>query len=214
MSVPIPIDNQPISATFFKEGKWLTDFITPDALEIQELYGEITEGIVLLEDKIAAVHNWVGSLKYRKFIRGKLWIEGESSVQSDLWNTPSITARIGVGNCANKSFLLCSLLRNELSSSQVYCVLGNLYNGKPGGHAWVQVNLGQDYIIESTRADVASLVPVAAAERYEVVHLFNDKTVQVIKGVTVMEPFSACFSTWLKDYLDWGYIEDHRSEVL
>ncbi|KKM02755.1 hypothetical protein LCGC14_1781230, partial [marine sediment metagenome] len=97
---------------------------------------------------------------------------------------------------------------------QVYCVLGNLYNGKPGGHAWVQVNLGQDYIIESTRADVASLVPVAAAERYEVVHLFNDKTVQVIKGVTVMEPFSACFSTWLKDYLDWGYIEDHRSEVL
>ena len=39
------VDDQPIAATFFGEGKWLTSFITPDALEIQELYKELTQGL-------------------------------------------------------------------------------------------------------------------------------------------------------------------------
>jgi len=206
------IDDQPISATFFGEGKWLTDFITPKAIDVQELHDSLTQKAVALEDRIARLHQWVGNqVRYKRFIRGKMIIEGKTSVQNDLWNLPSVTARLRVGNCANKSFLLTSLLRNELSPSQVYCVLGNLYNGKAGGHAWVQVKYDDDeYIIESTRADVPLLVPVGAAPRYEAVHLFNDEEAYAIEGRTVMEPFTACFSTWLRDYLDWSYIESQR----
>lgn len=211
MSQPVEIDDQPISATFFGEGKWLTDFITPDALEIQLLYQEITEGIKNLEERLTALHDWVGSLKYKKFIKGKVWIDGKTSVQTDLWNMPSITARIGVGNCSNKSFLLCSLLRQELSADEVHCVLGNLYNGKPGGHAWCMLNIkGGEYIMESTRADVPSLVPAYSTERYEAVHLFNDKSVKAYLDRTVMEPFADCYSTWLVDYLDFAYIEGRK----
>jgi transglutaminase-like putative cysteine protease len=206
------IDDQPIASTFFGEGKWLTDFITPEAIDVQELHADLTANIRTLDDRIVALHGWVASeVQYRKFIRGKLSIEGKVSYQEDLWNTPSITSKIKVGNCANKSFLLASLIRQELSSKQVYAVLGNLYNGKVGGHAWVQVRLGgHDYIVEPTRDDIPVFVPVASAERYEAVHLFNDQEVYVIEGRTVMEPYTACFSTWLSDYLDMAYIEGRK----
>jgi len=207
-----PIDDQPIAATFFGEDKWLTDFVTPDAIDVQELHSQLTKNINTLEERIAALHQWVASqVKYRKFVRGKLTIEGHSSFQDDLWNTPSITSRVKVGNCANKSFLLTSLIRQELSPNEVKCVLGNLYNGKAGGHAWVQVRLhGADYIVEPTHPDVPIFVPVTAAQRYEAVHLFNDQEIYAIEGKTVMEPFTACFSTWLSDYLDWAYIERRK----
>lgn len=208
----IAIDDQPISATFFGEGRWLTDFITPNAIDIKELHKDLTEGIASLDEKIAALHNYVASqIRYTRFVKGKLWVEGKSSVQDDLWSLPSITARVKVANCANKAFLLCSLLRQDMPSSQVHAVLGNLYNGKPGGHAWVSCKLGGiDYIIETTRADVPALVPASSADRYEAVHLFNDETAYAIEGRTVMEPFTACFSTWLSDYLDWAYIEGRK----
>jgi len=208
----IAIDDQPISATFFGEGRWLTDFVTPDAIDIKELHKDLTEGIASLDEKIAVMHGYVASqIRYKRFIKGKLWVEGKSSVQDDLWNLPSITARVKVGNCANKAFLLCSLLRQDMSSSQVHAVLGNLYNGKPGGHAWVEAKLGgQDYIIEATRADVPALVPASSADRYEAVHLFNDETAYAIEGRTVMEPMTECYSTWLSDYLNWAYIEGRK----
>ena len=150
-------------------------------------------------------------VKYKQFIKGKIWIEGKSSVQDDLWNMPSVTYHVRVGNCANKAFLLTSLVRQEMPENKVYCVLGNLYNGKPGGHAWVKVILNSaDYIMETTRSDVPSLVLAGIADRYEAVHLFNDQTVYAIEGRTVLEPFTACYSTWLKDYLDWSYIEGRK----
>ena len=208
----IAIDDQPISATFFGEGRWLTDFVTPNAIDIRGLHKDLTQGITNLEDKIVALHNFVASqIRYTRFVKGKLWVEGKSSVQDDLWNMPSLTARLKVGNCANKAFLMTSLLRQDMPSGQVYAVLGNLYNGKAGGHAWVQVNLGgQDYVIETTRADVEPLVLASIATRYEAVHLFNDETAYAIQGMTVMEPMTACFSTWLSDYLDWAYIEGRK----
>jgi len=115
-----------------------------------------------------------------------------------------------VHNCANKAFLLTSLLRRELASDKAYCVLGNLYNGKPGGHAWCQAKLGGiDYILEATRQDVP-MVPVALAERYEAVHLFNDEQIFAIEGKTLMLPMTKCYSTWLKDYLNWTYIKSQK----
>jgi len=210
-----PIDNQPIAATFFGEGKWLSDFITPEAIDVKELHSHIIgDSSATSEDTIAGLRRWVASqIQYKRFIKGRIWIEGKVSTQDDLWNLPSVTSRVGVGNCANKSFLLASLIRQELLPNQVYCVLGNLYNGKPGGHAWIQVRLhGADYIVESTREAVPDFVPVTAAERYEAVHLFNDKEIYSIEGKTVMEPYTACYSTWLEDYLSWSYIESKRGQ--
>ena len=208
----ISIDDQPIESTFFGEGKWLSEFITPGNLEIGSLYDEITKGVTNQEEKIKACWHWVASkVKYKSFIKGKLQIENRVSVQHDLWCDPSTVARIKIGNCANKAFLLTSLLRNELPSSQVYCVLGNLHNGHAGGHAWVECKLNNiNYIVESTRPDVHPLVLAAATPRYESVHYFNDECAYAIEGRTVMEPFTACYSTWLKDYLDWGYIEGRK----
>ena len=121
---------------------------------------------------------------------------------------PSVTAHVKVGNCANMSFLLTSLVRQEMPEDKVYCVLGNLHNGKPGGHAWTEVKLGSnDYIMEATKSDVPPLVLARVADRYEAVHLFNDKEVLSIEGRTVMTPYAECYSTWLSDYLDWSYIE-------
>jgi len=209
------IDDQPIESTFFGEGKWLSEFITPGNLEIGNLYREITMGAISQEERIKACWQWVASkVRYKSFIKGKLQIENRVSVQHDLWCDPSIVARIRVGNCANKAFLLTSLLRNELPPDRVYCVLGNLYNGKAGGHAWTEVKLNdRNYISESTKSDVPPLVLAAKASRYEAVHYFNDQYAYAVEGRTVLVPFTACYSEWLSSYLDWSYIKSQRDGV-
>jgi hypothetical protein len=208
----IQVDNQPIAASFFGEGQWLTDFITPNALDVQSLYQQLTEGISGSQERIITCWQWVASqVKYVKFVKGYLWVNGRSSVQKDYWSPPSLTLQTLVGNCAVKSFLLCSLLRNELPPDQVYCTLGNLYNGKTGGHAWVTLNLdGEEYVMESTTPTAPPLVPISAANRYEPVHYFNDQVVQVVEGKSQILPYTLCYSTWLADYLKWAYIERER----
>jgi hypothetical protein len=208
----IPIDNQPIAASFFGEGQWLTDFITPGAQDIQGLYQQLTQGISGSEERIIACWKWVTSqVKYVKFVKGWIWVNGRSSVQRDYWQPPSLTIQTRVGNCAVKSFLLCSLLRNELSPDQVYCALGNLHNGKSGGHAWCILKLGdEEYVMESTTPTAPPLVPISAATRYEPFHFFNDKSIFAVEGNTQIMPYTLCYSTWLADYLNWAYIERQR----
>jgi hypothetical protein len=212
VSSVIPIDNQPIAASFFGQGQWITDFITPGAQDIQALFQQLTEGINNSMERIITCWQWVASqVKYVRFVKGWLWINGRSSVQKDYWQPPSQSIQTRVGNCATKSFLLCSLLRNELPADQVYCTLGNLYNGKTGGHAWCTLKLGdEEYIMESTMPTAPPLVPISATKRYEAVHFFNDKNVFAVEGKTQILPYTLCFSTWLSDYLDWAYIEAQR----
>lgn len=203
----LPIDDQPISATFFDEGRWLSDFVTPDEPDIIKLWQKITKGLYTSGDRITACWDWVANqVKYKNFIRAEIKIEGKYSFQDDFWQTPAMCAKTLVGNCCNKAFLLASLLRNELESDQVYCVLGNLFNGTEGGHAWVEVDIGSCcYIVEATRNDVPMII-TDQAERYQPVHYFNDKGVLAVPGRTVMTPFQACYSDWLRDYLQWSYI--------
>jgi len=208
----VPIDNQPIDATFFGEGRWLTNFITPNALGVQALFHDLTKGIADSRSRIIACWQWVASnIRYVTFVRGKTQIGDKVSVQNDLWLDPTTTIQVAQGNCAVKSFLLTSLLRNELPEDAVYCVLGNLHNGKPGGHAWVKLTLNNDdFYMESTMPTAPPLVPVNVAQRYEAVHFFNDQKVFAIEGKTQLVPFALCYSTWLQDYLDWSYIESQR----
>jgi len=208
----IPIDDQPMDATFFGEVRRLTSFITPNSLEVQRLYKALTKDIDNNIDKLKACWKWVASqVKYVEFVKGKLLINGKTSWQNDLWTLPETTINTRVGNCAVKSFLLTSLLRNELSADQVYCALGNLYNGKPGGHAWVAVNMLEEYIMETTTPSAPALVPASIAKRYQAVHYFNDDQIYAVEGKTQLVPMTACFSTWLSKYLNWAYIESQRS---
>lgn len=207
------IDDQPISATFFGEGKWLTSFITPQALEVKELYEKLTEAIDDSDDKILACWNWVANeIKYVRFVKAKIWVEGHSSSQKDYWQAPSQLIQTRVGNCVNKALLLTSLLRNEISTERVFCVLGNLcQEGNSGGHSWVELRYNSHgYILESTRGDMQPMVNSDVANIYEPVIYFNDKEVSAIEGRTVLEPFTAVYATWLKDYLDWVFIEGNK----
>lgn len=209
----ITIDNQPVVAGFFGEGRWLTDWITPEALEVQQLHENLTKNIIDTRERLTALWKWVASqVKYVRFVKGKAWISGKVSVQDDLWQDPATVIRTRIGNCSNKSFLLASLVRNELPAEQVYCVLGNLYTEEPGGHAWVQVSLNDsNYIMESTTDKVPPLVLQETATRYEAVHYFNDKNVLAVPGRTQMVPYAVAYSDWLSDYLNWAYIQSARS---
>ena len=205
----IPIDDQPMDAAFFGEVQRLTDFITPDALEVQALYHQLTDGIDDQMERLAACRQWVASqVRYVETVRAKLEINGRTDFQKDYWSSPQLTIKTRVGNCAIKSFLLASLLRNELPPDQVYCTMGNLYNGKPGGHAWVSVKIPDEYIMESTTVRVPPLVRADAADRYEAVHYFNDLVILAVEGKTQLEPYARCFSDWLSDYLNWAYIHN------
>jgi hypothetical protein len=207
----ISIDDQPMDASFFGTARRLTDFITPDALEVETLFKQITKGISESVDRIKACGRWVSSqIRYVEFVSGKLWINGKTSVQSDLWTLPEVTIHTRIGNCAVKSLLLASLLRNELAPDQVFCTLGNLYNGIAGGHAWVTVKLMEENIMETTIPNGPPMVPASTVTRYEPVHHFNDLQVLAVEGKTQMIPMTACYSSWLEDYLNWGYIESQK----
>jgi hypothetical protein len=213
MSMPVRIDDQPISATFFGEGKYLTSFVTPDDLEVKQLHKNLTEGVGDTEQRLIACWDWVANeIRYVTFVKAKMWVNGKSSVQTDLWQEPSLVTRTKVGNCANKSFILASLVRNELPASQVHVVLGNLHQPPgAGGHAWVEVDFdGDNYIMESTRGDMQPLVKHRVADVYEDVIYFNDEEVSAITGRTLLTPFKAVYASWLKDYLDWAFIEGRK----
>jgi hypothetical protein len=213
MDFPVPIDDQPIAATFFGEGKWLTDFVTPEALEVTSLYKNLIEGLIPLEDKLGAMHRWVGNnVRYTPTIKAKIWVNGKTSDQDDYWQQPSQVIRTKVGNCCNKAFLLASLVRNEMTPDLVHVVLGNLHQPpRPGGHAWVQAVIdGEEYIMESTRGDMKPMVAAKVAEVYEAILFFNDKEVEAIEGRTLLTPFAAVYADWLKDYLDWAFIQGRK----
>lgn len=212
MEPNIPIDDQPISATFFNESHWMTDFVTPHAPDIMLLHRDLVTGYTNIKDKVVACWNWVANqIKYVPYVKANISIEGKSYYQEDFWQTPSMVSKTRIGNCANKAFLLTSLLRNEMPAGDVHVVLGNLHNGHVSGHAWVEARIhGTDYIIEATRNDVA-LVEADRAKRYEPIHYFNDQTVTAVPGRTIMVPFSACYSNWLRDYLSWGYINEEHN---
>lgn len=203
----MPIDDQPIDAGFFSTGAWLSEYVTPDNPDVEKLYEEITSGVISRSDRTVACWDWVANkVKYRSFIRASITIEGTRSIQNDFWQTPAMVIKTKIGNCANKAFLLTSLLRNEFPSNQIYTVLGNLHEERIAGHAWVQVLInGTEYIVESTRNDVPMVV-ASLAKRYEPVHYFNDEVVLAVPNRTVMVPFEAKYSNWLGEYLNWGYI--------
>lgn len=205
----VQIDNQPISSTFFGEGKWLTEFITPDNGDVQRLCKQLFADDDSKENKARSCWQWVShNVRYVPFVKATLSVEGKSFHQNDFWSAPSLTIHTKVGNCANKAFLLASLLRNFTGKDEVKCVLGNLcQRGKCGGHAWCEIQgVDGSYIMESTREDIPPFIPAEGISIYEPVIYFNDKEVAAIPDRTLLVPFSAVYADWLSDYLNKSVI--------
>jgi len=198
-----PIDNQPIIASPFGESRWLTEWVTPDNLEIQAEYEKITEGLVTSWDRVIACFNRVLRIPYTEAVKVKVSVDGRTFIQKDTWLDPAQALRAGTRlNCANRSFLLASLLRQEYPPDRVWVVLGNLNMDGLGGHAWVVLRNSQDYILETTSPSIR--YPIAAdSPAHEDVIYFNDKEVRAIPDRQIREPFSKCWChPLLEDYLD------------
>jgi len=205
ISEAVICDDQPINhATLLNESKYLTSWVTPDSLEIQAKYAEITEGLTTLRDKIHACWAYVNDIPYVQFIKAKVNVAGETFVQNDVWLDPGQAAHAPALNCANRSFLLASLLRQELPPNQVYVCFGNVnYNGTDG-HGWIYANLDRQYIMETTSPHIKTpFMDAISAEIYESVLFFNDAGVYYIPGAGLREPLSYCYCLrWLEDYID------------
>ena len=99
----VGMDNQPISAGFFHEGRWLTDFITPDELEVTNLYNTITKGLTG-DDRLIACWHWVANqVEYHPNIKATIQVMGKRSTQNDYWMLADLTIKTKVGNCAVKA---------------------------------------------------------------------------------------------------------------
>ena len=202
-------DNQAVSSRFGQSAMWLTDFVTPDNPDVQLLHQELTEGVESKEDRIIALWEHVARIPYREIVGAALIIQGKTYRRADTWLLPSEVAQLApVANCANKSFLLTSLVRNELPVSQVKCVMGNLHLEKVGAHAWVEADIfGETYILEGTQPDIdKALVPALRADAYEGRVYFDDFEVYTVPGevdveAALNERYGFCAASFLKEYL-------------
>jgi len=209
----VPIDDQPIKeATLFFNDKWLREWVTPDNLQVQDEYQKLTNGLADPSDRVLACFNRVLSVPYTEAVKVKVSVDGITITQNDAWLEPGQALMTYVDargkkrpiklNCANRSFLLASLLRQEYPPDKVWVVLGNLNMDGLGGHAWVMLRSDQDYILETTSPNIR--YPISAdSPAHEDIIYFNDKEVRAIPDRKIREPFSKCWChPLLEDYLD------------
>jgi len=100
-----------------------------------------------------------------------------SYTQYDFWNFPSETLRDGIGDCEDTSILLCSILRNMLSSDEVFVTVGLFADY---GHAWVTVinEKGQPLTLETTGSNVITFDESLLENLpYQPIFRFNDEKV-------------------------------------
>jgi len=198
-------DNQPIQASILKERRLLTSWITPDSLEVQNKYDQLTSGLSSVEDKVKSCLRFASDIPYVQFVKVSANVAGKTFVQPDAWLSPSEAIFSPRLNCANKTFLLTSLLRQELPAENVWACLGNLNSDHQDGHGWTYIRLSKDYILETTNPGVRDkLIPIeTVGNLYEDVIYFNDVEVKAVPEKQVREPFSSCYRClpFLQDYL-------------
>ena len=198
-------DNQAIDSRF-GEAVWITDFITPNNPDVRLLHQRLTYGLDTVEARVAALWRYTANIPYRHSVSSKLIIGGKSFSQKDTWLFPAETIISPVANCANKSFLLTSLVRNELGPEDVRCALGHVRIDGIGAHAWVEADMGQKYILETTQPDIReALIPAGRAEAYEKELEFSDRGVYAVSerpaAKILNEQFGFCAIPFLRDYI-------------
>ena len=205
LDIAIPVNDQPIggtgAATLFHESRWLSEWVATETLEVQTKYEEITQKLTNVWDKTIACFNFVLDIPYTPTIRTRVSIDGKTFTQEDTWLDPGQAIKAPALNCANRAFLLASLLRQEHSPNQVWVALGNLHIDGIGGHAWVIFRGSEDYILETTSPTIRA--PISHSDAHEGVIYFNDREVRIVPGREIKEPFSACWChPFLEDYLN------------
>ena len=201
-------DNQPVNARH-GDMAWITDFITPRNPSVQLQYQALTSGLESFRDRVRALWGYVSSIPYKETIASQLWAGSHNFVQKDTWFYPAEEMVVGKGNCANKAFLMTSLLKNELPGpGQVFCVIGNLVLDRVGAHAWVEANIGgvQAVIETTTRRGDHAFVLKECAEAYQPMVYFDDQTVYkadggVDVGMAVSMKFGLYPIPFLEEYL-------------
>jgi len=204
----IRVDNQPIESRF-GDSIWITDLITPDNPSISLLHKQLTNNQMTQENRIRNLWGYVSNLPYKQTVQSRLVAGGKVFKQNDTWFYPSETISIKESNCANKSFLLTSLLKKDYSNlGEIYCVMGFLHLGEIGAHAWVEMNRGDErYIIETTQPSLKRiLIPADAAGAYEPLVYFDESSVytsgrSVNINQTLSAPFGICAVPFLADYI-------------
>ena len=200
----VACDDQPINgATIMGEDRYLTSWIDPGSLEIQERYKELTKNISGQNDRIIAIWQYVKNIPYTQFVSAKVNIGGRVFSQHDSWLDAGQTLQAGKLNCMNKSILLISLLRQELSADTAFICLNNVKTNGIGGHAVGYLRLGNDYILETTNPGIKSpFLRAEDADIYEAVIFVNDKSISYIPGVSLKEPLGFCCISWLENYIN------------
>jgi len=200
-----PTDDQPIMASILNERRLLTSWSTPDSLEVQNKYEQLTKGLESTEDKVRACLRYVADIPYVQFVRVSTNVAGKTFVQNDCWLQPAEAIFSPRLNCANKTYLLASLLRQELPAESVWACLGNLNTNGQAGHSWGYIRLDRGYILETTNPKVKSkLIPIeTVGNLYEDIVYVNDAEVRAIPERKIREPFSSCYNCipFLEDYL-------------
>jgi len=207
--VLVKADDQPIISRPFHDSVWLTSFITPQNPDVLLKYQELIEGIQNSRDRVIALWQYVANMRYQPTVSARVSLNGNVIAEPDTWLFPSETMQVNVANCANRSFLLASLLKNELTlPDQVYCSLGYLNLDGVGAHAWVIADIsGEEYILETTQPRLESaFVPASVALAYDQVIAFDEKSVYTV-GVEsniasiLNASFGLCAIEFLRDYL-------------
>ena len=207
----VPCEDQPINAaTLMGENRYLTSWITPDSLQVQEKYAELVQGVSDQEQKILALWTYVKNIPYTHFVKTKISVDGKSFQQADTWLEPAQAMQAGKLNCFNKSVLLASLLRQEFPTDSVWVCLNNVNVDGIDGHAVTYLKLDRDYILETTNPGLQSPFILADnADIYEAVIWFNDQGVAYIPGLSLREPLGICCIRWLEDYLNERLCTDY-----
>lgn len=197
-------DDQPISgASLMGENRYLSSWVTPGNLEIQECYKRLTGGLQTDKEKIVAVWNYVKDIPYTPYVKSKTIVGGRVFSLGDTWLEPGQSLYVPRLNCMNKSTLLASLLRQELSENQVYVCLNNVSVDGIDGHAAVYVRLDDDYMMETTNPNIKSpFLKARDADIYEGVIWFNDKVISCVPNAQLREPMGICCVKWLEFYVN------------
>jgi len=200
----IPCDDQPVNqATLMTENRYLTSWIMPDSLEIQEKYKKLTGSITNQRERITALWKFVRDIPYTQFVKSRIQVDGRTFIQNDTWLDPAQALAAGCLNCFNKSVLLTSLLRQELSPDQAFVCLNNVNVDGVDGHAVTYIKLEDDYILETTNPGIKNpFLPAATADIYGAVVFFNDNRVSYVPGAQLRQPLGLCCVAWLEEYIN------------
>lgn len=186
-----------VSKRFAGELHNISDFVTPKAFEVEELFKSIQRGCPY--DSIADCWSYLNAyVKYpldhrgRHTDRQKLISFGGAftyNQPSDFWLFPSeLLARARwaaergqrtLGDCADVATAMVSLMRNQLDSDEIYVAIG-IYSppGKqPGGHAWVKFLLDNEWYYADPTVTFGNPLNF---DLYEEGLLFNDNEINEI----------------------------------